>query len=147
MMVRATTQSWRDTSRFCMSVPGMLDQRPLAIQFVISVCRAFSVPLDVEYAVLSAFSEAFNNIVLHSYRDTDGDVDVELEIANSRLTVELRDGGIGFDPQAVPEPELSALPERGLGLFIILRAMDDVRWMQRNGQNVLVMSKQLPRPL
>jgi anti-sigma regulatory factor (Ser/Thr protein kinase) len=144
MMVRAMTESRRD-SCFRMSVPGLLDQRPLAIQFVVSVCRAYSVPLDIEHAVLSAFSEAFNNVVLHSYRDGEGDVDVEVEIERGRLTLRLRDRGVGFDPSAVRAPQLEALPENGLGLFIILRAMDDVRWLREDDQNVLVMAKRLPR--
>jgi serine/threonine-protein kinase RsbW len=148
MMVRAMTQAVRDPSGFRMSVPGLLDQRPLAIQFVLSVCRSFAVPFDVEHAVISAFSEAFNNVVLHSYRDRDGDLDIDVEIGGGRITLKLADRGVGFDPRTVDRlgaPELDELPERGLGLFIILRAMDEVRWTRENGQNVLTMAKRLPR--
>ena len=145
MMVRAMTQAVRDPSGFRMSVPGLLDQRPLAIQFVLSVCRSFAVPFDVEHAVISAFSEAFNNVVLHSYRDHDGDLDIDVEISGGRITLRLGDRGVGFDPHLVERPDLDELPERGLGLFIILRAMDEVRWTRENGQNVLTMAKRLPR--
>jgi anti-sigma regulatory factor (Ser/Thr protein kinase) len=144
MMGRATTQSSGHNGAFRISLPALIEQRPLAIQFVISVCRGFAIPLDIEHAVVSAFSEAFNNVALHSYRDRDGDVDVELEIARGRLTVRLRDRGVPFAPASIGAPPIEALPERGLGLFIILRAMDEVRWTRENGHNLLTMSKKLP---
>src|SRR5690242_19178182 len=137
MMVRGMTQPRRDTAHdFQMSVPGILEQRPLAIQFVVSVCRAYLIPRDIEHAVVSAFSEAFNNVVLHSYRDRQGDVDVQMTVAPGVMTLRLGDRGAGFDPHAVPAPDLDTLPESGLGLFIIMRAMDDVRWSRDDGQNV-----------
>jgi serine/threonine-protein kinase RsbW len=144
MMVHATSNG-RDMGSFRLSVPGTVDQRPLVIQFIISVCRAYAVPLDVEHSVVSAFGEAFNNICMHSYRDVDGDVVVEVELKGERLQVRLRDRGVGFDPSAARAPDLDKLPEGGLGLFIILRAMDEVRWYREDEENVVAMAKKLPR--
>jgi serine/threonine-protein kinase RsbW len=144
-MLPAASRSRRDTDAFAISVPATLDQRPLVIQFIISVCRAYALSLDVEHSILSAFGEAFNNVCMHSYRDRDGEVAVEVELEPDRLLVRLRDRGAGFDPATVRAPDLEALPEGGLGLFIMLRATDEVRWYREHGQNVVTLAKRLPR--
>jgi serine/threonine-protein kinase RsbW len=143
MMLRATPYG-DGMGAFRLSVPGTIDQRPLAIQFIISACRSYDVSFDVEHAVVSAFGEAFNNICMHSYRDLEGDIDVEVELRRERMVVRLRDRGVGFDPSAVKAPDLDALPEGGLGMFIIMRAMDEVRWYREADENVVALAKKLP---
>jgi serine/threonine-protein kinase RsbW len=128
---------------FRLAVPGTIDQRPLVIQFILSACRAYTVPIEVEHSVLSALGEAFNNVCMHSYRDVDGEVAIEIELERGHLVVRLRDRGAAFDPSTVRPPDLEALPERGLGLYIMLRAMDDVQWYQKDGENVVALAKRL----
>src|SRR5262245_43323615 len=134
------------TAALRMTVPARLDARPQVIQFIVDACRRHQVSLDDENSVLSAFGEAFNNVCLHSYRGRAGDVAIEVELEAERLRVRLRDRGTGFDPTALRLPQLEALPEGGMGVFIMLRAMDDVRWYREEGQNVVSLEKRLPRP-
>lgn len=143
MMVRAASNPLRDTGQFRLGLPGQLDQRVLAIQFLISICRAVDLPLDVEHSLVSAFGEAFNNVVLHSYRDLDGDIEVEVETRRDRITVRLRDRGVGFDDGDRRAPGRDALPEGGLGLFIILRATDEARWYRDGDENVVELTKRI----
>lgn len=90
--------------------------------------------------VISAFGEAFNNVALHSYEKRGGDVEIEIDTLPDRLTIRVMDYGKGFDLNAVPLPELEALPESGLGIYIIRSFMDDVQYTC--GQpNVLCMTK------
>jgi len=91
-------------------------------------------------AVVSAFGEAFNNVAIHSYRGTKGDLDVEIEVDRDRITIRLIDFGLTFDPMKVPEPDLDSLPESGMGIFIMRSFMDDVRY-QSGSPNVLSMTK------
>jgi serine/threonine-protein kinase RsbW len=94
--------------------------------------------------VVSAFGEAFNNAAIHSYRGTSkpGDVEIEVDATADRITIRLIDFGRSFDPAAVPAPDLEALPESGLGLFIIRSFMDEVDY-QPGKPNVLSMTKYL----
>jgi anti-sigma regulatory factor (Ser/Thr protein kinase) len=80
---------------------------------------------------------------VHSYRDSAGELDIEIDLEPEQLLVRLKDRGAAFDPAAVRAPDLDALPEGGLGLFIMLRAMDEVRWYRQDGQNVVAMAKRL----
>ncbi len=74
--------------------------------------------------LVSAVSEAFNNIVIHAYRERSPEpVRLELDIEPDRVVARLYDSGISLDELAT-EPDLDALPEGGLGLFIIRSFVD-----------------------
>jgi serine/threonine-protein kinase RsbW len=96
--------------------------------------------------VISAFGEAFNNVALHAYDGTPpGDLDIEIDADERGISIRITDFGPGFDFDAAPEPDLDALPESGLGIFIIKSFMDEVHY-QAGAPNVLTMKKQLGPP-
>jgi serine/threonine-protein kinase RsbW len=92
--------------------------------------------------VVTAVSEAFNNIVLHAYAGReDGIIEMNISTRPNYISIELRDFGDSFDPARVPPPDLDRLPESGLGIYIIKELMD---LSYRPGRpNILVLSKRL----
>ena len=140
MMVRAASLPI-GLERLRLVVPGLLAERARALRFVTGICRAHAWPCDVEHALVSAFGEAFNHAVLHSYRDVAGTVALEVEVAADRVTLSGRDRGAGFDARG-GDPE--TLEARRYGLFIMLRAMDELRWYRQGDENVVTMVKRLP---
>jgi serine/threonine-protein kinase RsbW len=124
-------------------VPGTLHYRNVAVRVVAEACRLvtgggavgatqadtssmvdLSHSFDAEF--VSAFSEIFNNIVIHAYeRRGGGDIEMLLAPTTTSLVVEIRDRGRSFDISAVPAPELDSLPEGGMGIHIA-RALVDV---------------------
>lgn len=105
------------------------------------------IPLPFVDALVTAVGEAFNNIVIHGYSyEPDGEVEIDMTLDDERdgVSVFLRDAGRSFDPEAVPEVDLGALPENGMGWFLIRRLVDVVRY--RSGEpdglsNELVLEK------
>jgi serine/threonine-protein kinase RsbW len=76
--------------------------------------------------VVSAFSEVFNNVVLHSYgRERAGEVEVAIHPMRDGIEIRTEDHGEPFDLAAVPTPDLDAMPEGGMGVFIIRQCVDD----------------------
>jgi len=140
MMVRAASPATPPT-RLRLVVPGIIGERPRELRFIIGVCRAHRLSTDVEHALVSAFGEAFNHAVLHSYKELAGTLAVEVEVARDRVTVMVRDRGAG--PHATGDAETRA--QRRYGLFIMLRAMDEVRWWKDRDENVVAMVKRIPR--
>lgn len=134
--------------RFRFGVPARLEYRDAVRSFIHHVCaqlhrRGILSERDA-HGVVSAFVEAFNNAVIHAYEGhAFGPVEVAMSVSSRLLQVEVRDAGRTFAPEDVPEPDLDALPEGGLGLFIIRNFMDEVRYERRGLQNVLMMRKQL----
>ena len=127
-----------------LTVPGSLHYRDVAVRTVGSVCKMLlGVAPDVDHEVVSAFSEAFNNVVIHAYKGrTVREVEIEIELDVGTITIHLRDFGSSFDPSSVPTPDLDTMPEGGLGLYIIRSFMDEVRYCA-GAPNVLTMTKHL----
>jgi serine/threonine-protein kinase RsbW len=131
-------------------VPGSLRYRDLAVRVVGAACklvgsddRAHAREWDNE--VVSAFGEAFNNTAIHSYDARQpGEVEIEVDPNASGITIRLIDHGKSFSIEDVPVPDLDALPESGLGLFIIRSFMDEVSYVP-GSPNVLSMTKYVDR--
>lgn len=99
------------------------------------------------WQVQLAVDEAATNVIQHAYDlDEPGDLTLGWECEGNRFIVSLRDSGKSFDPASVPPPDItSPLEERqvgGLGLYLITRLMDEVRFEFHPQQgNVLTMVK------
>ncbi|HEY5261244.1 MAG TPA: ATP-binding protein [Solirubrobacteraceae bacterium] len=64
--------------------------------------------------ILTAVTEACNNVVLHAYEGEEGPLEVEVELASHALEVVVRDYGIGIQTQSTPSG-----PSLGIGLTVI----------------------------
>jgi serine/threonine-protein kinase RsbW len=127
--------------------PGSLDSLERISEFVLEVAQKAGLDDSAIYAVQLAVDEAFTNIVEHGYEGQDlGEVECTCDVLNNGLQVMLRDNGPRFDPDSVPEPELRVpleeIKSRGLGLFLMRKMMDEVKFQSLpEGGNVLIMIK------
>jgi serine/threonine-protein kinase RsbW len=141
-----------------LDIAGHLQQRDVALRTVSAACRlAFEAGAPartrahrraneaqaVVGAVISSVGEAFNNIALHGYRGRPpGLVQIKIVVGEGSVTVEMRDYGRSFDPCTAAPPDLDALPESGMGVFILTHMMDEIDY--RPGRpNVLRLVKRL----
>jgi serine/threonine-protein kinase RsbW len=137
-----------------LELAGELEHRDVALRTVTAACRVALGPRcdapesrEMLDQVISAVGEAFNNIVVHGYKDrTAGVIEVEIAINRKQMAIEMRDYGRSFDPRNAPAPDLDALPESGMGVYIMKGFMDrvDYRPGSRPGNpNVLRLVKKL----
>lgn len=99
-------------------------------------------------AIKIAVDEACTNIIKHSYDgDASQEVEVEITITEGHLQVCLRDEGEPFDPSTYQEPDLTRLTERrrpgGLGVHLMRRCMDEVRYRTDQDFNEVCLTKRL----
>lgn len=116
-------------------VPGLLEYRDIAIRVVQSGTRLLQPitgqdtrVLDDEFItqVVSAVSEAFNNLAIHGYRaQSGGSIELALSAEPDFLKLCIVDWAPPFDPANYADPP-EELPERGMGLFIIRSFMDSL---------------------
>jgi serine/threonine-protein kinase RsbW len=123
-----------------LSVPGTLRFRDVVLRVAASTCRLMRAsaadrqepsrePHEFDDKVVSALGEAFNNVAIHAYRDQPaGTVELEFEIRKDAITIRLLDTGRGFVPSAEAAPDLAALPESHMGLYIMRSFMDEVSY-------------------
>ena len=113
-----------------------------------SVAAAFVLQCDptVEEtaAVKTAVSEAVTNAIVHGYRDSEGDVEMNLKLFdNGTLYIQIKDKGRGMsDVGKAMEPMFTTAPEdeerSGLGFTVMESFMDKVRVKSAPGRGTAV---------
>jgi serine/threonine-protein kinase RsbW len=99
------------------------------------------------YNIQLAADEAASNIIEHAYEGvSDGLLELSCGMQDDIITIILVDHGESFDPSVIPLPDLKAdLSDRkigGLGIFLMRKLMDEVRYeAQPDKNNVLTMTK------
>jgi serine/threonine-protein kinase RsbW len=140
-MVKTPSDDPRVT-RVTLRLHASLENRPVAIALVSTLIEQVGgADRDFRNELITAFSEAYNNIVIHGYRDRpDGMLDVEAEIRPDQMALSLMDTGAEIDFACVAPPDLTSMPESGMGIFMIHALVDEVRY--RGGDpNVLCLMK------
>lgn len=132
----------------CLTVPGQADQLETIRQFMARVTHQIGLDECESFRVQMAVDEACANVIEHAYGDTPGDIAICCQWTAEELTVQIQDHGRPFDPQSVPQPNLSCdLESRtpgGLGLYFMYKMMDDVCFeFGADGCNTLTMSKRI----
>lgn len=134
-------------SSVTMIFPGCFDSLAKIGEFVVRAAQSAGLDATATYAVEMAVDEAATNVIQHAYGGEGlGDIECTCYINKRGLKIILRDQGRPFDPSSVPEPDIRAsLEEReegGLGLFLIRKLMDEVRFeFTPDSGNVLTMVK------
>jgi serine/threonine-protein kinase RsbW len=94
-----------------------------------------------------AADEAASNIVEHAYANmNNGEIRITCDTRGKEIIITMHDDGIPFDPSDVKPPNLKAdLSERqigGLGIYLMRKLMDEVRYESKRGAgNLLTMRK------
>lgn len=99
--------------------------------------------MQIELAV----EEIFINIASYAYCPDEGPVTIQVTVEEAPIRVILTfiDKGKPFDPLAKKDVDVSLPPEEreigGLGIFLVKKTMDSVKYEYRNGQNILTVVK------
>jgi len=130
------------------SVPGHASQLAVLTRFLHKFWSDVKVPQAAAMTFELALEEAFMNVVIHgSPTDRVARVDVSLAIVDGELTLTVEDDGPPFDPLTLATPNTSAnLDERrvgGLGVFLMRKMMDSVRYQRLESSNQLQMIKRV----
>ena len=88
------------------------------------------------------------NIVDYAYPDGVNDyLDVDIERDEEHIKLCFRDGGVPFNPPSNETPDLSLpMEERrigGLGIYLVVKKMDEVTYEYKDGENMLSVTKRL----
>lgn len=95
-----------------------------------------------------ACEEIVMNITSYAYPDdVEGYLDVELEKTDHHISLCFKDGGVPFNPleQKSPDTKLSWKQRHigGLGIYLVIKKMDAIRYAYENSKNILTIQKQL----
>ena len=117
--------------------------------FVNNHLEAIDCPMKAQMQIELAVEEIFVNIANYAYAPEKGRATVRVEVMDDSVTVTITfiDRGVPYDPLAKEDPDvtLSAQERKigGLGIFMTKKAMDDVSYEYKDGQNILTLIKNL----
>jgi serine/threonine-protein kinase RsbW len=100
--------------------------------------------------IILAVDEACTNIIKHAYKySPEGEIRLSIKSEDNKFIIAITDEGNHFDPNRIPEPNLSEYYKQkrvgGLGMFLIKKLMDDVKYNTLTGnKNQVVLVKYLP---
>lgn len=130
-----------------MTVPAQDAQLAVVTDFVNETLEALDCPMKTVIQIDIALEEIFVNIAHYAYGKEIGTATVctrELEDAHG-IEITLADSGSPYDPLAREDPDITLSAEEreigGLGVFMVKKIMDEVRYEYVDGQNVLTMRK------
>lgn len=130
---------------------GQIEQLPAIHDFVDHVAGELGLGNEDALAFRLAADEAAINAFEHGYLGHPGRVEVSMEPENGDLLLSVRNWGAPFDPLDIAEPDLDGPLEQrragGLGVFLMRKFMDDVRFSfnAREG-NTVTMRRRLREP-
>ena len=96
-----------------------------------------------------AVEEIFVNLAHYAYGSEQGTATIRVEVGGDPLQVIITfiDQGVPYDPLKKEDPDISLSAEErqigGLGIFMVKKSMDDVKYEYKDGKNILTISKKI----
>lgn len=116
-----------------LTIPGRFEFLATIADFIAKAGRDAGFDKDLIFHVQMAVDEACSNVIEHAYQGQDeGEITLSCDCKDREWVIAIHDTGCSFDPDTVPDPNLSAnlddIKTGGLGLFFIRQLMDEVEF-------------------
>jgi len=132
-----------------LEIEARTENLPQVLAFVDEQLEAADCPMKIQMQIDIAVEEIFVNIAHYAYNPEVGTAMVRVEILGDPPSVDITfiDGGVPYDPLAKADPDVTLSAEErqigGLGIFMVKKTMDDVRYAYLDGHNILTLKKGL----
>lgn len=129
------------------TVEAEIDNLPQVLAFVDEALEAADCPMKSQIQIDIAVEEIFVNIARYAYAPDKGAAVIGADVRDGVAEITFADSGKPYDPLAREDPDVTLSAEEreigGLGIFMVKKTMDDLRYEYRDGQNLLTMIKTL----
>ncbi|MCR5088533.1 MAG: SpoIIE family protein phosphatase [Oscillospiraceae bacterium] len=126
-----------------------VDRLAEVLAFVDGELEKLDCPPKAQMQLDIAVEEIFVNIAHYAYAPESGTATVRVGARSDpkRVTITFTDRGTPYDPLARADPDVTLSAEErqigGLGIFMVKKSMDDMRYEYQDGQNILTLEKGL----
>ena len=131
------------------TVDAMIENMNTVTAFVDDFLDQIACPMKSRIQINIVIDEIFGNICHYAYKDSIGAVTVRVESGNTPKAVFLTftDNGIPYNPLETEDPDITSSSEErkigGLGIYLVKKNMDEMKYEYVNQQNRLWMEKRL----
>ena len=126
-----------------------VDRIPWLTDQINELLEGLDCPMKAQMQIDVALDELLANIASYAYTTGKGEVTVRFDFDPDSRTVAITfiDSGTAYDPNAKPDPDVTLKVEErdvgGLGIFLVKKTMDDMKYVRRDGHNILTISKRI----
>ena len=131
------------------TVDATIENMDTVTAFVDDFLDQIACPMKSRIQINIVIDEIFGNICHYAYKDSVGAVTVRVESGNTPKAVFLTftDNGIPYNPLETEDPDITSSSEErkigGLGIYLVKKNMDEMKYEYLNQQNRLWMEKRL----
>ena len=131
------------------TVPAAVESLDTVRDFIDGVLEAYDCMPKVQFQIDIAVEEIFVNIASYAYQPGTGNAEIGIDMKDDPLcaVISFADSGKPFDPLAKEDADTSpeAINNRvgGLGILIVKKSMDAMRYSYEDGKNILIIEKNL----
>ena len=142
-------QSGRLGERAAIEIRNDVAEIARLVEFLEAFCRRNGLAADVTSHMTLAFDELLTNTISYGFPDGGSHkIAISLWLDDGRLSAEMVDSGVPFDPLARPPADIDSPVETrqigGLGIHFVRTLLDHVDYQRVDGQNRLILTKNLP---
>lgn len=129
------------------TVPAVTEELDTVLAFIQNELSQIHCPPKIETQIAIAVEEIFVNIAHYAYRPEVGDATIccQIQTPPIQISIAFLDSGKPYDPLKNDDPDISLSAEDrrigGLGIFMVKRMMDEVKYEYREGKNILTIQK------
>ena len=130
-----------------LTIDAKVENLAQVLSFVVGELEAADCPMKTQMQIEVAVEEIFVNIASYAYAPLTGSAEIGVAIQENpkMATITFVDRGIPYDPLAKEDPDVTLSAEErsigGLGIYMVKKSMDDVRYSYQDGRNILIIQK------
>lgn len=129
-----------------LKIKALISNLDEVLAFLDAELETMDCPMKTQVQLDVAVEEIFVNIASYAYAE-EGDAIIRLERLSDPSGIEITfiDEGIEYDPVKKEDPDVTlSADERqigGLGIFMVKKSMDDMKYERSEGRNILKLIK------
>ena len=130
-------------------IEALTENLQAVLAFVDGHLEEMGASMKAQMQIDVAVEELFVNIAHYAYAPDTGTavIQVETDHDNDQVSITFTDTGKPYNPLEKPDPDVTLSAEErdigGLGIFMVKKSMDDMRYEYNDGQNILTITKRL----
>lgn len=124
-----------------------LENWKILSRFIELFLQKYNCSKNFIYEFILSCEEIFVNICFYAYKNSEGEVLVSIFILNKFIKIIFSDTGIKFDPTKFENKNINNKiynrKSGGLGIFLVKKFMNKIKYTRKNNKNILVMIKKI----
>jgi len=130
-----------------LTIAAKVENIPAVTDFVNEQLEAVECPAKTLAQICIVIDELMSNIANYAYAPGSGELSLRVDTKDNprRVQLDFIDSGLAYDPLSNRDPDTGLPAEEreigGLGIFMVKKMVDEIRYSRENGQNILTVTK------